>query len=132
MDDYKIPNDRRYSSEDEWVLKSGSQLRVGVSDYAQQQLGDIVFLELPKVGTSVTRGTAFGVIESVKAVSDLSAPVSGTVVEVNGALEEEPERVNEDCYGEGWIIAIEPKDDSEFDALMESDAYLAYLGDRAD
>jgi len=132
LDDYKIPNDRRYSSEDEWVLKSGSQLRVGVSDYAQQQLGDIVFLELPQVGTSVTRGTAFGVIESVKAVSDLSAPVSGTVVEVNGALEEEPERVNEDCYGEGWIIAIEPVDDSEFDALMESDAYLAYLSDRAD
>ncbi len=132
MDDYEIPNDRRYSSEDEWVLKSGSQLRVGVSDYAQQQLGDIVFLELPQVGTSVTRGTAFGVIESVKAVSDLSAPVSGTVVEVNGALEEEPERVNEDCYGEGWLIAIEPQDDSEFDALMESDAYLAYLSDRAD
>ena len=132
MDDYQIPNDRRYSSEDEWVLKSGDQLRIGVSDYAQQQLGDIVFLELPEVGAKVTRGAAFGVIESVKAVSDLSAPVSGTVVEVNSALEEAPERVNEDCYGEGWIIAIDPAAAGEFDALMDADAYPAYLSDRTD
>jgi len=132
LDEYKIPKDRSYSSDDEWVQKNGDRVRIGVSDYAQQQLGDIVFIELPELGATLSRGDAFGVIESVKAVSDLSAPVSGTVVEVNGALEEEPERVNEDCYGEGWIIAIEPVDDSEFDALMESDAYLAYLSDRAD
>lgn len=133
MDEYQIPDDRRYSSDDEWVLKSGDQLRIGVSDYAQQQLGDIVFLELPEVGSKLTRGTPFGVIESVKAVSDLSAPVSGTVVAVNAALEEAPERVNEDCYGEGWILAIEPDDTSdtnEFEALMESAAYVAYLSGR--
>ena len=99
MNEYTIPTDRRYSSEDEWVLDQGENLLVGVSDYAQQQLGDIVFIELPEVGSSVVRGEAFGVIESVKAVSDLYAPVSGTVADVNGELGEQPERVNEDCYG---------------------------------
>ena len=132
MDDYDIPGDRRYSAEDEWVLKSGDQLRIGVSDYAQKQLGDIVFLELPEVGAPVIRGDAFGVIESVKAVSDLCAPVSGTIVEVNSSLEEAPERVNEDCYGEGWIIVIDPEYDSEFDELMESDAYIESLSDRTE
>ena len=132
MDEYTIPADRRYSSEDEWVLDQGGKLLVGVSDYAQQQLGDIVFIELPEVGSSVVRGEPFGVIESVKAVSDLFAPVSGSVAEVNGALGDTPERVNEDCYGEGWLIAITPSDDSEFDSLMDADAYHQSVATRED
>jgi glycine cleavage system H protein len=132
LDEYKIPEDRRYSAEDEWVLEDGDQVRIGVSDYAQQQLGDIVFIELPELGATVSRGDAFGVIESVKAVSDLNAPVSGAVCEVNGELGEAPERVNEDCYGEGWIIAITPSTPSEIDELMESDAYLETIASRED
>ena len=132
MDDYTIPEDRRYSSDDEWVLRAGDKVRIGVSDYAQQQLGDIVFIELPEVAQSVTRGEPFGVIESVKAVSDLNAPVSGSVVEINSALGDAPERVNEDCYGKGWIIAIDPGVDGEFDELMDADAYLKSIAERED
>ena len=132
MDEYDVPKDRRYSAEDEWVLDNGDRFLVGVSDYAQQQLGDIVFVELPEIGAAVTRGEAFGVIESVKAVSDLFAPVSGTVVEANAELADAPERVNEDCYADGWIIAIEPADKSEFDQLMDRDAYLEFIASRED
>ena len=132
MAEYEVPKDRRYSSEDEWVLDKGEALLIGVTDYAQQQLGDIVFLELPEVGATVVRGEAFGVIESVKAVSDLFAPVSGSVVEVNSELADAPERVNEDCYGDGWILSLAPSDKSEFDALMEPDAYLEYIAGRED
>ena len=132
MNEYTIPTDRRYSSEDEWVLDQGETLLVGVSDYAQQQLGDIVFIELPEVGASVERAEPFGVIESVKAVSDLYAPVSGTVAEVNAELGEAPERVNEDCYNEGWLIAITPSHDSEFGELMDADAYRKSVADRED
>jgi glycine cleavage system H protein len=132
LDEYKIPEDRRYSADDEWVLEDGDRVRVGVSDYAQQQLGDIVFIELPELGATVSRGAAFGVIESVKAVSDLNAPVSGAVSEVNGELGEAPERVNEDCYGEGWIIAITPSAPGEIEELMESDAYLETIASRED
>ena len=132
MDEYEIPKDRRYSSEDEWVLDNGENMLIGVTDYAQQQLGDIVFLEMPEVGGEVVRGEAFGVIESVKAVSDLFAPISGRVVEVNADLAEAPERVNEDCYGDGWIIAIAPSDNEEFDALMEPDAYAEHITSRED
>lgn len=132
MAEYEVPKDRRYSSEDEWVLDNGEALLIGVTDYAQQQLGDIVFLELPEVGATVVRGEAFGVIESVKAVSDLFAPVSGSVVEVNSELADAPERVNEDCYGDGWILSLAPSDKSEFDALMEPDAYLEYIAGRED
>ena len=132
MSEYEIPKDRRYSSEDEWILDNGDTLTIGVSDYAQQQLGDIVFLELPEVGADVVRGEAFGVIESVKAVSDLFAPVSGTVAEINSELVDAPERVNEDCYGDGWIISIAPGDEAEFEALMQPDAYLEYIAGRED
>jgi glycine cleavage system H protein len=132
LDEYEIPKDRRYSAEDEWVLDNGDRFLIGVSDYAQQQLGDIVFVELPEIGASVSRGEAFGVIESVKAVSDLFAPVSGTVVEANGELADAPERVNEDCYVDGWIIAIEPSDRKEFEQLMDRDAYLENIANRED
>jgi glycine cleavage system H protein len=132
LNEYEIPKDRRYSAEDEWVVDNGDSMLIGVTDYAQRQLGDIVFLEMPEVGAEVVRGEAFGVIESVKAVSDLFAPVSGSVVEVNTDLAEAPERVNEDCYGDGWIITIAPSEDGEFDALMEPDAYAEYITARED
>jgi glycine cleavage system H protein len=133
VDNSNIPKERRYSAEDEWVLVEGDRVLVGVSDYAQQQLGDIVFVELPEVGSKVARGEAFGVIESVKAVSDLFAPVSGVVAKINEQLADAPEGVNEDCYGEkGWLIAIEPSDEAEFDALMEHDAYLEFIASRED
>ena len=104
MADYEIPAELHYTREDEWCRLEGNRVVIGVTDYAQQQLGDIVFVELPAVGTTIERGEPFGVIESVKAVSDLYAPVSGEVVEVNADLGDRPEQVNEDCYGDGWMI----------------------------
>ena len=112
MADYTIPNDLRYSEDDEWARTDGEVVKIGVTDYAQDQLGDIVFVELPEVGASFEQGAPFGVIESVKAVSDLYAPVSGSVAEINAELGEAPERVNEDCHGDGWLIAITPSHDS--------------------
>ena len=132
MAEYEIPEDLRYSSEDEWARASDGKVVLGITDYAQQSLGDIVFVELPALGTHVSAGANFGVIESVKAVSDLHAPVSGSVSEINNELGDAPERVNEDCYGQGWIIAISPSDKGEFDTLMESDAYLEFIAERED
>jgi glycine cleavage system H protein len=128
--DYDIPEDRRYSQEDEWARLEDERITVGVTDYAQQQLGDIVFVELPAVGTAVEKGEPFGVIESVKAVSDLYAPVSGQVVEVNADLGEHPEHVNEDCYGDGWMLTIEVEDTSEFDSLLDAAGYRKHVADR--
>jgi glycine cleavage system H protein len=128
--DYDFPEDRRYSKEDEWARVEEDRVSVGVTDYAQQQLGDIVFVELPAVGTAVEKGEPFGVIESVKAVSDLYAPVSGQVVEVNTDLAEHPEHVNEDCYGDGWMLTIEVEDTSDFDALMDASAYRRHVAER--
>jgi glycine cleavage system H protein len=102
--DSEIPRELRYTREDEWIRIEGERLVVGVTDYAQQQLGDVVFLELPDVGTNVERGEAFGVIESVKAVADLFGPVTGRVVESNALLTDQPELVNSDCYGDGWML----------------------------
>ncbi len=107
MSDTAIPSELRYSREDEWARREGDRVVVGVTDYAQQQLGDIVFVELPEAGTVVSAGAPFGVIESVKAVSDLYAPGSGTVADVNSTLEATPEAVNQDCYEAGWLIAID-------------------------
>ena len=132
MADYDIPDNLRYSAEDEWVRDDEDRAVVGVTDYAQQQLGDIVFVELPEVGTTIERGDPFGVIESVKAVSDLFAPVSGEVVEVNGDLVDRPEVVNEDCYGDGWIIAIEASDEGEVESLLDASAYRKHLEERSD
>jgi glycine cleavage system H protein len=128
--DYDIPGDLRYSREDEWAKRADGRVTVGVSDYAQQQLGDIVFVELPEVGARVESNVAFGVIESVKAVSDLLAPVSGEVVAVNSDLEEHPEAVNEDCYGNGWMLAIAVEDPAQFDELLDSTAYLKHIEER--
>ena len=130
MAEYEFPDDCRYTEEDEWVRKDGDLLRVGITDYAQKQLGDIVFVELPAVDSAVEQGKPFAVIESVKAVSDLFAPVSGTVVETNPLLEDAPEQVNEACYGEGWILAIRPSDAAAFDRLMDAAAYQQHVSDR--
>ncbi|MCA9509517.1 MAG: glycine cleavage system protein GcvH [Myxococcota bacterium] len=130
MADYELPDENFYSSEDEWVRVEGKRAYVGITDYAQDQLGDIVFVELPTVGTTLQQGDTFGVVESVKAVSDLYAPISGEVVEVNEDLADSPEAINESCYGDGWMIVIEPSDTGEFDSLMNSADYLQYIKDR--
>lgn len=132
MADYDIPGDLLFSREDEWVRDEGEQIVVGVSDYAQQQLGDIVFVDLPEVGDSVALGDSFGVIESVKAVSDLYAPVSGNVVAVNSDLVERPEIVNERCYTDGWLIAISDVDAAELETLLNADDYRQYVADRTE
>jgi len=130
--DYEIPEHLRYSEEDEWAHLEGNRVTTGITDYAQQQLGDIVFVELPEVGRVLELGEPFGVIESVKAVSDLYAPVCGEVVEVNEILAEHPETVNEDCYGEGWMIAINVEDESVLANLLDAAAYLKNVNDRSE
>jgi glycine cleavage system H protein len=103
---------------------------IGVTDYAQQELGDIVFIELPEVGALLEKGEPFGVIESVKAVSDLNAPISGEVIEVNTALAERPEMVNEDCYGDGWMVVVGNGDGEEYEILLDPTAYLKHVEER--
>jgi glycine cleavage system H protein len=119
------PDDLRYSKEHEWVRADGGTATIGITSFAADELGDIVFIELPEVGGQLTQFGTFGVVESVKAVSDLYAPVSGTVVEVNEALREAPELLNSDPFGEGWIAKVELGDPSELDALMDAEAYDA-------
>jgi glycine cleavage system H protein len=130
--DTEIPRELRYTREDEWVRIEGERLVVGVTDYAQQQLGDVVFLELPDVGTNIERGEAFGVIESVKAVADLFGPVTGRVAEANALLTDQPELVNSDCYGDGWMLVIEPDDPAEIETLLSATAYQQHVKDRAE
>ena len=130
MADYEIPAELHYTREDEWCRIEGNRVVIGVTDYAQQQLGDVVFVEVPAVGTTVERGEPFGVIESVKAVSDLYAPVSGEVVEVNADLADRPEQVNEDCYGDGWMIAIQIADDADLSEHLDAAAYRRHVEER--
>ncbi len=130
MAEYDIPGQLRFSAEDEWARIEGDRITVGVTDYAQSQLGDIVFVELPEVGRTVEKGEPFGVIESVKAVSDLYAPVSGEIVEVNGDLADRPEQVNEDCYGDGWMVTIAVDDEKEYAQLLDADGYRAHVKSR--
>lgn len=132
MADYDFPKDLRYSREDEWARVDGNRVTIGISDYAQQQLGDIVFIELPDVGTELIGGEAFGVVESVKAVSDLFAPISGKVVALNEALTDAPEHVNESPYGDGWMLEIQIADAAVLDALLDVEAYIAYVAERGD
>ena len=132
MADYDIPEELRYTLEDEWARPENDQVVVGITDYAQQQLGDIVFVELPEVGACFAKGDTFGVIESVKAVSDLLAPVSGEVVDVNAELGDHPELVNEDCYGDGWMFAVAPDDEEELDSLLDARAYRAHVDERSE
>ena len=121
------PEDLHYTKDHEWVRQDGDALRVGVTDYAQDALGDIVFVTLPEAGSHVTEGEACGEIESTKSVSDVYAPVTGTVTERNEALDASPELVNSDPYGDGWMLAIRPDDASAVDGLLDAAAYQASL-----
>ena len=118
-----VPADLKYTPDHEWAKKEGERIRVGITAFAQAELGDVVFVELPKVGAQVTQRQSFGVVESVKAVSDLFVPVSGEVVEVNGALAKAPETVNQDPYGQGWMIVIKPSNAAEWEQLLTAATY---------
>jgi len=126
----EFPEDLKYSKEHEWVLVEGKIATIGITEYAQDQLGDIVFVELPAVGDKTSKEDAFGVVESVKAVSDVYAPVSGTVIEVNDDLPENPEIINEDPYGDGWMIKLDLSDPEELDDLMTAEEYEAYVAEQ--
>jgi glycine cleavage system H protein len=119
----EAPPGLKYSREHEWVATEDTVATVGITDHAQEQLGEIVYIELPAVGEKVSKDDPFGVIESVKAVSDIYAPVSGTVIEINEDLPESPEMVNEDCYGDGWLIKVKISDAADFDDLMDASEY---------
>ena len=129
--DFEIPDELFYTSDDEWLLHEDDTVTVGVTDFAQQQLGDIVYVELPSVGEPVAKGTAFGVIESVKAVSDLNAPLDGEVVAINEDLVDQPEIINEECYGAGWIIKIQPSGEVELDLYLDADSYRGFVSERS-
>ena len=118
-----IPADLKYTKEHEWVKLDGNVAVIGITDYAQGELGDIVFVELPPVGDEVTMMKPFGTIEAVKAVSDMFAPLSGKVVEVNSALEDDPMIINRDCYGDGWMLKLELSDQSEVEQLLDAGGY---------
>jgi glycine cleavage system H protein len=120
---FEIPDDCRYLDSHEWVRVDGETAQVGISDFAQDELGDVVFVELPSEGDDLTQGDSFGVVESIKAVSDLYAPVSGTVTEANEALFDDPELINDDPYGDGWLLTVELDDESELDDLLSPDQY---------
>jgi glycine cleavage system H protein len=122
-----FPGELRYTSEHEWIRVEGDEAYVGITDYAQSELGEIVFVDVPTLGETVGQGEVFGSIEAVKTVSDLNMPVTGEVLEINGALDAQPELVNNDPYGEGWIIRISVKDAAELDKLMDAKAYEASL-----
>ena len=122
-----FPENIRYTSEHEWIRVEGDEAYVGITDYAQYELGEIVFIDVPTEGETVAQGEVFGSIEAVKTVSDLNMPVTGEVLELNGALDAQPELVNNDPYGEGWIIRIAVKDAAELDNLMDAAAYQASL-----
>jgi len=122
-----LPEDVRYSEDHEWAKLEGDKVRTGISDYAQDQLGDIVFVELPQVGDTFQKGAEFGTVESVKAVSELYMPLGGEIVAVNTALEDAPEMVNNSPYEDGWMVDIKPSNSSEMDQLMDNTAYLEKL-----
>jgi glycine cleavage system H protein len=121
------PTDCKYTKEHEWVRLEGDTAVVGITDHAQSELGDVVFVELPEAGSRVTQGETFGVVESVKAASDLYAPVSGEVLEANGALADEPGLVNQEPFGGGWMLKVRPSNPTELDALMDAAAYDTFL-----
>ncbi len=122
-----VPNELKYTKEHEWARIQGKTVVVGVTQHAQESLGDVVYVELPKVGAAVTAGKQFGVIESTKAVSELYSPLTGTVVKVNDALTDNPSTVNTDPYGAGWILELEPSDAQQLAGLMDAAAYTELL-----
>lgn len=127
MADSSHPDDLRYTEEHEWARRDGDLVRVGITDFAQNELGDVVYVDLPAVGAQVEAGQPFGEVESTKSVSDLYAPVSGTIEERNDALEDRPELVNEDPHGEGWMVLLRPDDPSDLDTLMDAEAYRRHI-----
>lgn len=118
-----VPGELRYTQDHEWARLEDGRIRIGITDYAQDALGDVVFVQVPEPGTAAESGAAFAEVESTKSVSDVYAPVAGTVVEVNTALADSPQALNEDPYGEGWICVIEPHRASDFDSLMDAESY---------
>lgn len=124
-----FPTNVKYTNEHEWVRIEGDEAYVGITDYAQSQLGDIVFVDIPTEGETLEKGETFGSIEVVKTVSDLFLPIGGEILEVNPALEENPELVNKDPYGEGWIVKIKPTDASEADDLLDAEAYKQLINE---
>lgn len=122
-----VPEELQYTKEHEWVKVEGGRGRIGITHFAQSQLGDVVFAELPQVGRTLRQMEAFGVVESVKAVSDLYCPLTGEVVEVNSSLESNPEQINIDSYGQGWIIVVNMADPKELENLMTAEEYRAFL-----
>ncbi|MCP4114337.1 MAG: glycine cleavage system protein GcvH [Desulfobacteraceae bacterium] len=127
INELNLPEDIKYTDDHEWAKTDGDIITIGINDYAQDQLGEIVFVELPEAGDSFDQGDEFGTVESVKAVSEMYMPLAGEVVEVNEALEDGPELVNTSCYDEGWIMKIKPRDTSDFEALLDKAAYLETL-----
>jgi glycine cleavage system H protein len=127
INELNLPEDVKYTKDHEWAKVDGDTVTIGINDYAQDQLGEIVFVEMPAVGGSFSAEDEFGSVESVKAVSEMYMPISGEIVAINEDLEDAPENVNEDCYQSGWIIKVKPSDFSEMDALMDKAAYLEML-----
>lgn len=123
----EFPEEVKYTEEHEWVMVEGDVVTIGITDFAQDQLGDVVFVELPEVGEQLQSGKPFGVVESVKAVSDVYAPITGEVVEVNDNLPDDPEMINKSPYDEGWMLKIRLSDSTELDELMDVDAYQAFI-----
>ena len=122
-----IPPELRYSSDHEWVRVEEGRVRVGITDYAQDALGDVVFVDLPEVGATVEQGSTCSEVESTKSVSEIYAPVSGTIVEVNSELADNPQRLNEDPYGDGWIFIVEPSDTAQVEGLLDAEGYRALI-----
>jgi glycine cleavage system H protein len=125
-----IPDDLRYTKEHEWVRLEGSLARIGITDYAQDALGDVVYVDLPAVGAALTANQPLGEVESTKSVSDVYCPLAGIVVERNAAIEDRPELVNEQPYGDGWLVVIEPTDGRAMDGLLDAAAYRAIIDER--
>ena len=122
-----VPGDLRYSTDHEWISIDGNRVRIGITDYAQDALGDVVYVQVPAVGTVLTAGQTFSEVESTKSVSDIYAPVGGTIVEVNAALADAPEQINSDPYGTGWLCVIEVADVAELDGLLDAAGYQALV-----
>jgi glycine cleavage system H protein len=122
-----VPTNLKFTKDHEWIKVEGAQALIGITDYAQSELGEIVFVELPSTGDSIAQEATFGTVEAVKAVSDLFMPVSGEVVEINALLEDKPELINEDPYGEGWMIRIQLNNPAEVDGLLSAEAYSALI-----
>ena len=128
----EFPEGLKYSKEHEWVLVEGSTATIGITEYAEEELGDIVFVELPEVGEKIVKDDPFGAVESVKAVSDVYAPVSGTVLEINDVLLDNPETINDDPYGDGWMIRVELSDMDDLKDLMDEEEYAEYVAQQKD